>query len=199
MRPDRLYRSRTDRMVAGVAGGLAHYFNLDPTIVRLFFVLGAIFGHLLAALVYVALWLLVPEEPLSVDDSTAYRSAESSFSAAAAGGSAAEGGAAADPFGPAADPAGGANRPTGETGPFFGHGRFGRTGSFGRPDPYGPFSFGDEHHRRGAGFGWALVVIGALVLAQNLHLLSWISFDLVWPLFLIGAGVLLLYRHGYIH
>ena len=57
----RLRRSR-DRMVAGVAGGIAEYVDVDPTIVRLvfalLFLLGAGFTWLL---VYVVLWLLMPE------------------------------------------------------------------------------------------------------------------------------------------
>jgi phage shock protein C len=56
----KLYRSKTDRQVAGVCGGLAEYFNIDPTIVRLPFVLGLLFvgGTLLA---YIILWIVVPE------------------------------------------------------------------------------------------------------------------------------------------
>mgnify|MGYP000556079925 CR=1 FL=1 len=40
----RLYRSRSDRMIAGVAGGLGEYLNMDPTIVRLLFVVFALAG-----------------------------------------------------------------------------------------------------------------------------------------------------------
>jgi phage shock protein C len=61
----RLYRSREERMVAGVCGGLAEYTNLDPTIVRLLFVgvsiLGAAPGMVLA---YLAMMIVVPEEPI---------------------------------------------------------------------------------------------------------------------------------------
>ena len=61
----RLYRSREQRMIAGVCGGLAEYTNLDPTIVRLLFVavslLGAAPGMLLA---YLAMMVIVPEEPI---------------------------------------------------------------------------------------------------------------------------------------
>jgi len=61
----RLYRSREERMVAGVCGGLAEYTNLDPTIVRLLFVgvsiLGAAPGIVLA---YLAMMIVVPEEPI---------------------------------------------------------------------------------------------------------------------------------------
>ena len=58
----RLYRSRSDRQIAGVCGGIAEFFDLDPTLVRLFFVLAFLLGgH--GILVYLALWLVVPEQP----------------------------------------------------------------------------------------------------------------------------------------
>ncbi len=58
----KLYRSRMDRKIAGVCGGLAEYFGIDPTLVRLLFVLGLIFvgGTLLA---YIILAIVIPEEP----------------------------------------------------------------------------------------------------------------------------------------
>ena len=43
MTTQKLYRSRSDRMIFGICGGLGHYFGIDTTIVRLFFVLGCIF------------------------------------------------------------------------------------------------------------------------------------------------------------
>jgi phage shock protein C len=58
----RLYRSRTERMIAGVCGGLANYFNMDPVWVRvIFLVLLIAAGSTL--LVYLLLWLIVPLEP----------------------------------------------------------------------------------------------------------------------------------------
>jgi phage shock protein PspC (stress-responsive transcriptional regulator) len=60
-KPPRLYRSEKNRVIAGVAGGLAAYFDLDPNFVRLLFVLSAfIFG--LGILVYLLLWILLPPE-----------------------------------------------------------------------------------------------------------------------------------------
>lgn len=58
----KLYRSRTDKMIAGVCGGIAKYFNVDATIVRLLFILFFILGGG-ALLVYVIMWLIVPQEP----------------------------------------------------------------------------------------------------------------------------------------
>jgi len=60
----RLYRSTNDKMLAGVAGGLAEYFNIDPTVVRLLFVLlalvTAVFPVLLA---YIIMSVIVPKNP----------------------------------------------------------------------------------------------------------------------------------------
>lgn len=59
----RLYRSRTERRISGVCGGLAAYFNVDPTVVRLLFVLGLLLvGGTFWA--YIILMLVIPEEPL---------------------------------------------------------------------------------------------------------------------------------------
>lgn len=63
-----LYRSRDDRMIGGVCAGLGEFFGIDPTIMRLFFVFGAIFFGFPGALVltYIVMLLVVPEEPLEV-------------------------------------------------------------------------------------------------------------------------------------
>ncbi len=58
----RLYRSRTDRMIGGVCAGIARYFNIDPTLVRLLFVIGllAVGGTFWA---YIIMMIVIPEEP----------------------------------------------------------------------------------------------------------------------------------------
>ena len=61
----RLYRSRNDRMIAGVCGGLADYLGMDPTVVRLLFVLLFFFGVGSTALVYIVMMVVVPEEPIT--------------------------------------------------------------------------------------------------------------------------------------
>ncbi|MFZ2314513.1 MAG: PspC domain-containing protein [Gammaproteobacteria bacterium] len=60
--PKKLYRSRKDRMFAGVCGGLAEYFNIDSSIVRLLFVLFFFLGGC-ALLAYILMWLIVPLSP----------------------------------------------------------------------------------------------------------------------------------------
>jgi len=58
----KLYRSRTDRKLAGVCGGLAQYFNAEPTLIRVLFVVLALLGGP-GLVIYLVLWIIVPEEP----------------------------------------------------------------------------------------------------------------------------------------
>lgn len=60
----RLYRSRDDRMIAGVSAGLGEFLQIDTTLVRLVFVLSLFLGGT-GLLVYLVMWLVVPEEPLA--------------------------------------------------------------------------------------------------------------------------------------
>jgi len=57
-------RSRTDRVISGVCGGIARYLNIDPTIVRLVFVLAVFLGGA-SPLIYLVLWLVMSEEPVA--------------------------------------------------------------------------------------------------------------------------------------
>ncbi len=56
-----LYRSQTDKRIAGVCGGLAEYFDIDPIIVRIGFVVTAFMGF--GILLYLVLWIAVPRAP----------------------------------------------------------------------------------------------------------------------------------------
>jgi phage shock protein C len=58
----RLYRSNTDKMVAGICGGLAQYLAVDPTIVRLVFLL-LFFAGGSAIPIYLIMWIITPLEP----------------------------------------------------------------------------------------------------------------------------------------
>ena len=58
----RLYRSRGERMISGVAGGLADYVDVDPTIVRILMVLFALAGGP-GLILYIVLLLIIPESP----------------------------------------------------------------------------------------------------------------------------------------
>ena len=58
----RLYRSRSDRKIAGVCGGIAEYFELDSTLVRIFAVLLAVFNGI-GIIGYLVCWLVMPNPP----------------------------------------------------------------------------------------------------------------------------------------
>lgn len=62
MQPRQLCRSRSNRSIAGVCGGLARHFNIDPTLLRLAMLLLIVFGGI-SIWVYVILWIVIPEEP----------------------------------------------------------------------------------------------------------------------------------------
>ena len=58
----KLYRSRTDRSIAGICGGLADFFHIDATVMRLIMLFLIIFGGL-SIWAYIILWIIIPEEP----------------------------------------------------------------------------------------------------------------------------------------
>jgi len=60
-----LYRSRDERMIAGVCGGLGEYFDIDPTVIRLIFVFGSIITGSGLFWAYLVMLVVVPEEPLA--------------------------------------------------------------------------------------------------------------------------------------
>lgn len=60
-----LYRSRENRMIGGVCGGLGEYLGIDPTLVRIGFILGSLLGWVVAiGLIYLVMLIIVPETPL---------------------------------------------------------------------------------------------------------------------------------------
>jgi phage shock protein C len=61
----KLYRNRTNRMIFGVCAGLAEFFGIDPTVVRLVFVAGALLGFGSFILIYLVMFFVVPEEPVA--------------------------------------------------------------------------------------------------------------------------------------
>jgi phage shock protein C len=66
--PRRLYRSRDDRKIAGVCGGLARYLGVDPVLIRIGAVVLAAMGPGLIA--YAAAWILVPEHEQAAEPSS---------------------------------------------------------------------------------------------------------------------------------
>lgn len=61
----RFYRSRKQRVIGGVAGGLAEYWHLDPVVARVLFIIVALMTGV-GVLLYIILWVIIPEEPLTM-------------------------------------------------------------------------------------------------------------------------------------
>lgn len=146
---ERLYRSRTDQMIAGVCGGLGRYLKIDSTLVRLFFVLLAL-GSGIGLILYFILWILIPYE---------------------GEGQAGEAGTVRS----GADEMGQRMRSLGSD----------IRRAIREPNP-----------KAGILIGAALVIVGAIVLIDNLNLpwLHWLDFDIIWPVVLIVGGAVLIWR-----
>ena len=84
----KIYRSRKDRVIAGICGGVAEYFNIDPVWVRVGWVL-SIFLKGLGLIAYVLSWILIPEREEAVSSGTESEAAgpEDAAAGGAAGGS----------------------------------------------------------------------------------------------------------------
>lgn len=59
----RLYRSTTNRKIAGVCGGLGDYFQIDPVIFRVIFIILLLPGGFPGVVPYLILWVVIPMEP----------------------------------------------------------------------------------------------------------------------------------------
>jgi phage shock protein C len=59
---NKLYRSRSNRMIAGVCGGIGEYLDIDPTLVRLILIV-LVFLGLSGVLAYIIAWIVIPEDP----------------------------------------------------------------------------------------------------------------------------------------
>lgn len=65
--PKKLYRSRSNAVLAGVCGGLGEYFDIDPVLVRALFVLITLAGGS-GVVLYIILWIIIPSRELASDD-----------------------------------------------------------------------------------------------------------------------------------
>lgn len=69
----KLYRSKNDKKISGVCGGIAHYFNVDATLIRLVWALVTIFSAgIPGVIVYAVFAIVIPEEPDAFDTSASY-------------------------------------------------------------------------------------------------------------------------------
>jgi len=169
----RLYRSQHDRPLTGVAGGMADYFQVDPTIMRLLWVLLAIFPGGVAVLAYVGMAVVVPVAPAPAPG----------IEPGAVGGVA----ASADAGDSDDETEGSEGAPQQHTTP---------------PTPdaaqtYRPYA-SEQPAGRGMGgaafIGLALVVIGILALLDSLGLFAQFDAWRLWPLILIAFGAFLVLR-----
>ena len=196
--PRRLMRSTRERMWAGVAGGMAEYFDLDPSLVRLMWVAATIVSGGLAVPVYILAWILLPR-----DDRTPYsgpnvwrdwsqdfhsetqRLAEEARRMAddmreAGHAWRAPGSTSGEPHAgePAHDPTTGTGVQPEE--------------EWWRSERYVERHHNHSRHPRSTGI--VLVALGVFLLAANSGIFNWIEWRTMWPMIFIGLGVLLLAR-----
>jgi phage shock protein PspC (stress-responsive transcriptional regulator) len=60
---ERLYLSETDKKVGGVCGGIGEYFDKDPTLIRILYILLILFSFGIGVLAYLLMWLIIPKKP----------------------------------------------------------------------------------------------------------------------------------------
>lgn len=170
----RLTRSRTDRMIGGVCGGLASYFAVDPVIVRLIFVL-IFFINVISLPIYLVLWLIMPREnpptPFSSTGSGANFAPQEAFVSQSQVSGQARVGYAPDPsyrFDPL-------------TGQPIGGPAIGETVQLTTTPP---------RRRNRVLLGMILIGVGGIILLEQLG----VNLSLLFPVLLIGAGLVLLRR-----
>lgn len=166
---DRLYRSREDRMLAGVAGGLAEMWGADPSLVRIVWALLVILTGGIALVVYIVMAIVVPEE---------------------------EDVRGAIPFAPGPPPPGVAGEPVAPGGPE--PAIPGWTSPYpGQATRYEARAARRAARRERRGPGAAPLLLGALLVLLGIWFLADeylpnIDFDWFWPLVLVGLGVVVL-------
>jgi phage shock protein C len=217
--PRRLYRSRRDRMLAGVAGGIANYLEIDPTVIRILWILSVFLGGF-GILLYIIMAFIVPLEPLPGSASGPWQGPGSANATWQAPGPAwgtppVQGAApAAAPTG-AANPAPGAAqddeatasadagaRPAADPGEANAAWTAPNPGwvppdptwtaaspAWAAPGP-DPRRDGARPGRAGLVFGVLLVVFGAIALV-NVMVPGWAAAGLLWPAFVLALGVAL--------
>jgi len=187
---DRLYRSPTDRMIAGVAGGIAAWVHVDPSLVRVAWVLAAIFSLGFFVLVYLVMMIVVPLAPEGWAPQPQPRATPGGNAVpgwgpgpagpgpwSAAPGSAAPGSAAP---GPQAVP-GPQVLPAWQPGP--------APAPAWQPSDQASWDSAAAARRGRLAGGTVLVVLGLWLLVGQYVDIDW---NLLWPLLVMGAGVLLI-------
>jgi phage shock protein PspC (stress-responsive transcriptional regulator) len=158
----RIYRSPREKMLGGVAGGLAEYFDIDPTIVRIVFVL-SVFAGGIGVPAYIIMWIIIPMGPLEQFNMPAGEHT---------------------PNAGTTPPNSGTPTPDSETGTY--------NQSSAGPDPVSTYFESVKKHkeRKGIFLGSVLIIFGVILLAENLF--DWIDFHHIFPLILVAFGIGLL-------
>jgi phage shock protein PspC (stress-responsive transcriptional regulator) len=196
--PRRLMRSSRERMWAGVAGGMAEYFDLDSSLVRLLWVAATVVTGGLAVPVYILAWIILPRDdrapnfgPGALHDWSDEFHTETQRLAAEARRMADDVREASHSW-RAPGPETPAN-PSPSDAP--------QTTPAATEDPWWRSERYVErqqrnHHRHSKSTGVVLVALGVLLLAANAGVFRWIDGRTMWPLILIGLGVILLGRQS---
>ena len=195
----RLTRSSRERMWAGVAGGMAEYFDLDPALVRLMWVAAAVVSGGLAVPVYILAWIILPRDdraPTTGAGAHVWRDWSDEFHS--------ETQRLADEARRMADDMRRAPGPTQATGAEPARDAAtdkGVPSSYTTPPTQEDWWRSDRyverhrhHGRHPRSTGIVLVTLGVLLLAANAGIFSWIEWRTMWPMIFIGLGVLLLAR-----
>ncbi len=203
--PRRLTRSSRERMWAGVAGGLAEFFDLDPSLVRLLWVAATVVSGGLAVAVYILAWIVLPrdERPATGGAHEPWHGWSEEFhketdrlaeearrathgwqhagpgvsSAAPSSASPSSGSTSSGPVSSQSTPT-----PPSDADPWWQSERY--------VEPH------HGHHYPARSAGVVLVVLGVLLLAANAGVFTWIQWRTMWPLIFIGLGVILLGRQS---
>lgn len=179
----RLYRSPEDRVLAGVAGGMAETYDLDPAIVRVGWALLALLTGGVFLVIYIVMALVVPLRPANMP----------LWSAAAAPGAPNSPGPGYDQqmgFAQSSGPDGGPDMASGPTGGAVPPGPGAPLGS----PPGSPYYYPSRRHRGDATgaivIGSILILVGAYFLLRQF--IPAFNFSLIWPIVVIGGGILLI-------
>ncbi|GMQ62282.1 PspC domain-containing protein [Vallitalea maricola] len=140
----RIYRSRDNQMICGVCSGIAKYFNIDPTIVRILFLI-TLFTWGSGVLIYIICSIVIPVEPIEYAHNT-YDSNTHDNNA------------------------------------------YYDSNTYENNTPEKRNNFSNSNGRTILGI--ILVIIGGVSILEKIF--NWFSFDLVWPIAIIGVGFLIL-------
>jgi phage shock protein C len=195
-------RSSRERMWAGVAGGMAEYFDLDPSLVRLLWIAATVVSGGLAVPVYILAWIILPRDdrpPVGGGGPYQWRDWSQEFHAETqrlaeearrVAGEVGQGWHGTNAGPTSTDPTTGKGTPTATPGPV-------------PPAPEDAWWTSERyvephrhHGRHPRSAGVILVGLGVLLLAANAGIFSWIEWRTMWPLIFIGLGLILLARQA---